>query len=192
MLALLTRLGAVKLEVLNTPTIQRFYNQLLEPGKTHAALSPKTIKNVHGILHKALQQAVSIGYLRFNPADACSLPRVIRQEQLQQQLLAGQGWVKSELVFTNEIGDRLSYRTVYDCFKRIVAKIDCPSARFHDLRHTYATMSLAGGDIIKTVQENLRHHAASFTLDVYGHVTDRMRKQNADRMEQRIQVLTAL
>jgi len=43
-------------------------------------LSAKSIKNVHGILHKALQQAVTVGYLRFNPADACTLPRVERKE----------------------------------------------------------------------------------------------------------------
>ena len=44
-------------------------------------------------------------------------------------------------------------------------------------------MSLESGDDVKTVQENLGHHSASFTLDVYGHVTERMRKQNAERME---------
>ena len=43
--------------------------------------------------------------------------------------------------------------------------------------------SLANGDDVKTVQENLGHHAASFTLDVYGHVTDHMRKESAERME---------
>ena len=43
-------------------------------------LSAKTIKLIHGILHKALQQAVAIGYLRFNPSDACALPRVIKKE----------------------------------------------------------------------------------------------------------------
>ena len=274
-------LGAVKLEALDTPMIQRFYNRL-EAGKgDKAGLSAKTIKNIHGVFHKALQQAVAIGYLRFNPSDACILPRAVhkeiqplnrqqitdflqeiqghrhqvlytlalfsgmregellglmwdcvdfesntilvdkqlrrsqekggqyyfsppksnksrritiapsvmkllqfhRQEQARQRLFVGPGWVDSHLVFTNEIGDRLSYRTVYDCFKRIAAKIGCPEARFHDLRHTYAVMALESGDSIKTVQENLGHHAASFTLDVYGHVSEQMRMQSADRME---------
>ena len=48
---------------------------------------------------------------------------------------------------------------------------------------TYAVMALESGDSIKTVQENLGHHAASFTLDVYGHVSEQMRMQSADRME---------
>lgn len=43
-------------------------------------LSSKTIKDLHGILHKALSQAVAIGYLRFNPADACNIPKVVRKE----------------------------------------------------------------------------------------------------------------
>ena len=52
-----------------------------EPSRTRkAGLAPKTIKDIHGVLHKALRQAVEIGYLRFNPADACKLPRVERKE----------------------------------------------------------------------------------------------------------------
>lgn len=74
-------LGAVRLEELNTHTIQMFYNDLGKPTKERPeGLSPKTIKNVHGVFHKALQQAVLIGYLRFNPADACTLPRIERKE----------------------------------------------------------------------------------------------------------------
>lgn len=281
-------LGATKLDALNTPMIQHFYNQLLDGQAGKSGLSAKTIKNIHGVFHKALQQAVSIGYLRFNPSDACTLPRVIRAEikplegeyitaflnaikgqrhqvlytvalftgmregeilglmwdcvdfqantilvdkqlrrsqekggsyyfsppknnksriitvapsvinllrihrieQAKQKLAVGPGWGDSNLVFTNEIGERLSYRTVYDCFKRIVAKIGRPETRFHDLRHTYALMALESGDDIKTVQENLGHHAASFTLDVYGHVSERMRAKSADRMEHLIQEIS--
>lgn len=76
-------LGGIRLEALNAHTVQRFYNSLTElPPKRgkKTGLSPKTVKNVHGVLHKALQQAVLIGYLRFNPADACTLPRMERQE----------------------------------------------------------------------------------------------------------------
>ena len=61
--------------------------------------------------------------------------------------------------------------------------LNIPDARFHDLRHTYAVASLQAGDDVKTVQENLGHHTAAFTLDQYGHVTERMKKESADRME---------
>jgi integrase len=58
-----------------------------------------------------------------------------------------------------------------------------PEERFHDLRHSYAVVSLESGDDVKTVQGNLGHATASFTLDVYGHVSQRMRQQSAERME---------
>ena len=95
------------------------------------------------------------------------------------------------MVFTNETGGYLSYRTVYDCFKRIVAQMGTPSTRFHDLRHTFAVASLRAGDDIKTVQGNLGHHTAAFTLDVYGHVTAQMKQASADRMEEFIQSVSA-
>ncbi|MCL2387075.1 MAG: hypothetical protein FWC89_05935 [Defluviitaleaceae bacterium] len=42
---------------------------------------------------------------------------------------------------------------------------------------------MQAGDDVKTVQENLGHHAAAFTLDVYGHVTEQMKKDSANRMD---------
>ena len=62
---------------------------------------------------------------------------------------------------------------------------------FHGLRHTYATMAIKKGDDIKTVQENLGHATATFTLDVYGHVTGQMRQNSAARMEEFIQQISA-
>ena len=61
--------------------------------------------------------------------------------------------------------------------------------RIHDLRHSYAVAAIKSGDDIKTVQENLGHASAVFTLDVYGHVTDEMRSESARRMESFIEKL---
>ena len=58
-----------------------------------------------------------------------------------------------------------------------------PYTRFHDLRHTFATISLENGDNIKTVSENLGHATVAFTLDVYGHVSDEMRRESAAKMQ---------
>lgn len=58
--------------------------------------------------------------------------------------------------------------------------------RFHDLSHSYAVAAIRSGDDIKTVQGNLGHATASFTLDKYGHVTDQMKQASADRMQQYI------
>lgn len=278
-------LGRVKLSDLSCQRVQQFYNELLHPADpAKEGLSPKSIKNVHGILHKALDQAVKNSLLRLNPTEGCVLPRIVKKEinplteaqikalfallpghpheylyqialftglregellglswdcvdlenrtlcvkqQLQRvngkcQLVPpkngksrtlaiapsvvqlfqkqkerqevqkqdlGPVWENCGMVFTNPTGGYLSYRTVYDCFKRLVAKIGAPEARVHDLRHTYAVLSIQSGDDIKTVQDNLGHATAAFTLDVYGHVSERMKKKSADRLEATIQTI---
>ena len=67
----------------------------------------------------------------------------------------------------------------------------CPNARFHDLRHSCAVAAIRAGDDIKTVQGNLGHATAAFTLDVYGHVTDQMKQDIAGRMERFIRTVSA-
>ena len=283
-------IGSVKLQALTAPMIQALYNRLLKPQNEDCkALSAKSVRNVHGVLHKALQQAVLVGYLRVNPADACKPPKAVKKEiapldevqvseflkaiqghpheylykitlftgmregevlgltwdcldfkhgtllikqQLRREqqkggkyyfsppknnkirvlslapsviqlfrlqklkqngmrLEAGNLWEENNLIFSNQTGGFLSYRTVYDCFKRIMDRIGSPATRFHDLRHTYAVMAIKSGDDIKTVQENLGHATAAFTLDVYGHVTAQMKQASADRMEQLIRSISA-
>ncbi len=275
-------LGAIRLEFLSTPMIQDFYNNCF----TEKNLSAKTIRNIHCVLHRALQQAVAIGYLRFNPSDACSLPRMEKKElaplddfeisaflqqikgspletlmtvtlftgmregevmglqwscvdfvrgtisinkQLQHyrdergyqlvstkngkgrvitpaafvmgmlkrhraaqdaaRLLAGEAWEDAGFVFTDGLGHHLHTWTVYREFKRAVTAIGRPDARFHDLRHSYAVAAIRSGDDLKTVQGNLGHATAAFTLDVYGHFTDQMKQASAARMEQYIKGL---
>lgn len=117
-----------------------------------------------------------------------ALFRKQKSQQAQMRLLAGEAWSNEwGLVFTNELGGHLSHFTVYKHFKRIVKELGMPDERFHDLRHSFAVASIESGDDIKTVQSNLGHATASFTLDVYGHVSQKMRQQSADRMEKFIQ-----
>ena len=86
----------------------------------------------------------------------------------------------------NVTPDHLQPKRVYLHFKKIAEEIGAPDARVHDLRHTFAVLSLQNGDDVKTVQMNLGHASAAFTLDVYGHVSDRMQRESAARMEQYI------
>ena len=276
------KLGAIKLETLSPHMVQTFYNELGQDQSDRKALSPKTVKNIHGILHKAMQKAVLNGYIRFNPANDCELPQRIKKEispldetqikeflkaiktspyedlfivtlftgmregevcgllwdcvdlkagtlivnkqlqyirksrgkyrmvptknskgrsitlapyivttlrqvknkQLENRLRYGECWENSGFVFTDELGHHLSPQNVYREFKRMVASIGSPSTRFHDLRHSYAVAAIRSGDDIKTVQENLGHATAAFTLDTYGHVTKQMKEESAARMEQ--------
>lgn len=308
-------LGAVKLSQLAPHVIQKFYNSLLTSGckvpkkdksgniikregkpiYESAPMSAKTVRNIHGTLTKALSTAVDIGYLRINPADRVTLPRVEKKEltplsdeqvrdflreasnddleiilkvilftglresealgltwdnidfkagtikvckQLQkrriadggatlaptksgksrilkpapfvmglldrqyreqsaQRLRAGdiwQGWQTAEerktaLVFTTSDGKSISQTSIRYHFKKVVTAIGVPSCRVHDLRHTFAVLSLQNGDDIKTVQGNLGHATAAFTLDVYGHVSEKMKEDSAARMEAYIKSL---
>lgn len=75
-------IGSIKLDVLTSPTIQRLYNSLLRGQDGKQGLSPKTVHNIHGTLHKALQQAVKAHLIRFNPAaaDCVELPPIEQRE----------------------------------------------------------------------------------------------------------------
>ena len=66
--------GKVPLSQLRTPIIQKFYNCLRDENR-----SPKYIKNIHGILHRALDMAVRVEYLQRNPSSACILPKVVEK-----------------------------------------------------------------------------------------------------------------
>lgn len=278
-------IGAIRLENLTTQDIQEFYNRRFEGDEDRSPLSAKTIKNIHGILHKALQQAMLNNYIRTNPSNACILPRIVKKKikplneyQIADFLKAIKGhkyekmflvalftgiregevcglqwecvdfsegsilidkqlqslrcdvrgdnekyalvptknsrertitaapyvmnllwqakkeqelnrkhntgfFQDSNLVFTDEFGARITPQALYRAFKLVVCELGMPTVRFHDLRHSYAVVSLKAGDDIKTVQENLGHATAAFTLDVYGHVTEKMKKDSANRMQ---------
>ena len=64
--------------------------------------------------------------------------------------------------------------------KRVLAKAGIPKVRFHDLRHTFATIALQNGVDIKTVSDMLGHFSAGFTIDTYAHVTTSAQKEAAE------------
>lgn len=72
-------LGAVRLSEIRPHDIQTFVNHLHKGYNGVPPVSAKTVKNNYGILHRALEQAVKIGYLRANPASGCVLPRIERK-----------------------------------------------------------------------------------------------------------------
>lgn len=111
----------------------------------------------------------------------------IKREQEENAKVAGTLWLNTEdRVFTYEDGSRLIHCTINRHLKSVAAEIGRSDLRFHDLRHSFASASLHAGDDVKTLQENLGHHSAAFTLDLYGHVTDEMRKESSERMEKYI------
>lgn len=282
-------IGAIKICDLTSDKIQHMYNTL----RTDKELSPKTLRNIHAILHSALDVLVDEGILKINPSSVCGkrLPKVVkhemkciadadlakfmdtitgdsfenlflvdlftgmrqgellglrwscidfekgcisidkqlympekggkytlqslknrkariiypapfvfdalRRERIKQnkaRFAAGNMWDEGDLpglVFTNEFGRYISHKTAYKRFKSFAEQSGIPSVRFHDMRHSFAVAALRSGDDVKTVQESLGHATAAFTLDIYAHVTDQMRKESAARMESYISSIKA-
>ena len=270
-------LGKIRLNKLTTHQIQLLYNKLIN----ERGLSPKTVKNVHGALHAALEQAKINGYLRINPSEGVVLPRIEKEEikamdtedvsaflkaikgdpyelplfvdlftglrqgellgltwdcvdfekgtilvnkqhnrakgekeyhfsplknsrprcltpasavmdALREQKRRQEEWAKAagsawdnreNLVFTTELGRYINNKTLWMNFKRIAKELGMEELRFHDLRHTFSVNSLQAGDDIKTVQENLGHATAAFTLSTYAHATPGMKRESANRMD---------
>lgn len=107
-----------------------------------------------------------------------------RVKQLENRLKAGPLWNNpDDLVFTDETGKHLAFATFYKYFKKIAASIGRPDARPHDLRHTAATVAIASGADVKSVQDMLGHATASFTLNVYAHTSEKMMADTAARMQ---------
>ncbi len=107
-----------------------------------------------------------------------------RARQAEMRLKAGAIWSSSaDLVFTDEMGCPLDQWKVGKRFSALLCSTGLDGVRFHDLRHTYAVNAIRAGDDIKTIQGNLGHASAAFTLDRYGHFTEQMKLDSAARME---------
>lgn len=259
----------MKISDITQDDVQMFINSLIIGYGLSEPLQPKTIKNIHGVLHKVLSIAVMQHCIPQNPADGIVLPPVERGERhpmndtqlekffdrianhekkdifcftiltglresevigltadcfdevsktlhVYRQLtynkithvyefsslknnksrvltLTSQAYdimVKycslakdnEDFVFKNRANEHFTAAALYNSFKKVVVSIGLPKVTFHDLRHTHAVLALKAGVDIKTVQHNLGHYSAAFTLDVYGHCLDEMRVHGAEQL----------
>ena len=117
------------------------------------------------------------------PQIAAVTLRAHRTAQLQERLLAGERWQESGLVFTTRLGKPLIARNVFRSFQRVLAGAGIPHQRFHDLRHTCATLLLAQGIHPRVVMEILGHSQISLTMNTYSHVVPALQKEAAGRMD---------
>lgn len=118
------------------------------------------------------------------PAIAFDYLKAERRRQSENRIMYGADWSNpDDLVFTNALGECFKFSTFYKHFKRIAAAIGRPDARPHDLRHTAATVAIASGADVKSVQDLLGHSTASFTLNVYAHTSEQMMKDTAVRVQ---------
>ena len=101
-----------------------------------------------------------------------------RVRQLEEELKAGPAWKDNDLVFSSKVGGHLhTSRILFAQFKQLLREAGLPDIRFHDLRHSSATMLLSLGVHPKVVQEILGHSQISMTMDIYSHVLPTMQQE---------------
>jgi integrase len=105
-----------------------------------------------------------------------------RRVQREERMAAGEAWRETGYVFTSEDGTPLHPQTVAWHFEKAVKASGLPAIRFHDLRHTCATVALSAGVHPKVVQEMLGHSSIAITLDLYSHVVPGMQREAAAKI----------
>lgn len=100
-----------------------------------------------------------------------------------ERLKAGQYWKDLNLVFGDELGNILTHHVTNYWHKKYLKAARLPDIRFHDLRHTAATIAIEHGNNIKAVSEMLGHSSVVITLQIYAHVTPHMQQAIVDTMD---------
>ncbi len=104
-------------------------------------------------------------------------------QQLQERLHAGATWKGLDLVFATRRGGPLEAGNVVRSFKRLLAQAGLPSMRFHDLRHSCATLLLAAGVPARVVMDILGHSQIGLTMNTYSHVLPALQVEAASRLD---------
>ena len=115
-----------------------------------------------------------------DPATAAALKEHRRAHGLERQ--DATSYNDRDLVFARPDGDFLHPHSVSQGFTRLLKRHELPRIRFHDLRHTSATLALAAGIHPKVVSERLGHSSVSFTLDTYSHVVPTLQEEAAGKI----------
>src|SRR5829696_5182246 len=184
-------LGRVKLKALTPAHVRGLYRENLEAGS-----SARTVRYIHTTLHKALKQAVMDGLIPRNATEGVKPPQPTREEmhpltpeQAKLLLQVAHGSAdRLEALYVLAIHTGLRQGELLDLtrrsFKPLLKRAELPQIRFHDLRHTCATLLLTRNVNPKIVSEMLGHSTIAITLDTYSHVLPNMRDQAAAAMEE--------
>jgi integrase len=109
-----------------------------------------------------------------------------RTAQLEARLKAGADWAPGpgleDLVFTSRTGKPILPRNVNRALEAVLRRAGLPQLRFHDLRHSHATLLLKKGVNLRVVQERLGHSTVAMTLGTYSHVLPDLQREAAEKL----------
>ena len=118
------------------------------------------------------------------------LLRKHHEEQEAMLSVLGMPLRDSDLVFSHFDSQPLSPDAVTKAFQRLARRLGLRRLRFHDLRHTHATLLLQQGAHPKIVSERLGHSSVAITLDTYSHVLPGLQRAAAQRFDKAMQATT--
>lgn len=110
-----------------------------------------------------------------------------KAKQNRLKLATRNRYNEKNFVFTNTVGNHIDPSVLGHEFNKVIESAGVTKIRFHDLRHTHATLCLEAGMSLKELQDRLGHSSIKTTGDVYAHVTDKMRKNTSDLFDDYIE-----
>lgn len=108
------------------------------------------------------------------------------ERQNAERQAAGDKWQENNLIFTSNIGSPIDPRNLLRDFKKLLNEAGLPAVRFHDLRHTAASLMLNNNVPVIAVSRRLGHANPSITLNVYGHLLPSTQAEVAEMMDELI------
>lgn len=144
------------------------------PGKGVRLSEPKT---------KAGRRQIQLG-----PESVNQLIIHRRRQDIERE---GEEWEEHSLIFPSSVGTPTGQRNLHRFYKRLLKKAGLPDIRFHDLRHTAATLMLLNGIPLIVVSRRLGHSKPSVTLDIYGHYLPGMQAEAAVMMDELVTPVAA-
>ncbi|HEY0757271.1 MAG TPA: site-specific integrase, partial [Ktedonobacteraceae bacterium] len=153
-----------------TIQVQRIFTRV--PGQRYIEAEPKTKKS---------RRSVSL------TSNAVELLKQHKKRQSEAKLKASSQWVENNLVFCTSLGTPYNPSKLLERFSTLLKRAGLPHMRFHDLRHSAATILLAMNVHPKIVQELLGHNQISMTMDLYSHVLPGMQEGMIDKLEEALE-----
>ena len=139
----------------------------------------RNLSQINGVYHFDTPKTRNSRRIVFFADDTVAVLQKHLERQNAEKIYVGAAWQNPELVFASEVGTPLEQRNLQRLYKSMVKVAGVSDIRFHDLRHTAASLLIRQGVPIKLVSDRLGHSNTAFTSDVYIHLYPEQRQQAA-------------